>query len=88
MQPIRHWSYAVQWWSFAVVLLVLWAVVSRKCGRWAATTHEHRTPEELRARNLRMLAVLAGLFLLPLLLAFWVYYGTDWRPVRASITAN
>ena len=37
---------------------------------------------ELRARNLRMLAGLAGLFLLPLALAFWVYYGTDWRPVR------
>src|ERR1700709_1069762 len=35
----------------------------------------------LRARNLRMLALLAGLFLLPLAAAFWVYYGTDWRPV-------
>ena len=40
------------------------------------------TPENgLRARNLRMLAVLAGLFLLPLALAFWMYYGTDWRPI-------
>lgn len=37
---------------------------------------------ELRARNLRMLAMLASLFLLPLAAAFWVYYGTDWRPVR------
>jgi cytochrome oxidase Cu insertion factor (SCO1/SenC/PrrC family) len=37
---------------------------------------------ELRARNLRLLAMLGGLFLLPLALAFWVYYGTDWRPVR------
>jgi hypothetical protein len=36
---------------------------------------------ELRARNLRMLAMLAGLFLLPLAIAFWVYYGTDWRPM-------
>lgn len=36
---------------------------------------------ELRRRNLRMLAGLAGLFLLPLACAFWVYYGTDWRPV-------
>ena len=36
---------------------------------------------ELRKRNLRMLAGLAGLFLLPLACAFWVYYGTDWRPV-------
>lgn len=31
-------------------------------------------------RNLRMLAVLAGLFLVPLLLSFWMYYGTAWRP--------
>jgi hypothetical protein len=37
---------------------------------------------ELRSRNLRMLAVLAGLFLLPLASAFWMYYGTDWRPAR------
>ena len=28
MEPIRHWSYAVQWWSFAVVLFVLWAGLS------------------------------------------------------------
>jgi hypothetical protein len=37
---------------------------------------------ELRARNLRMLAMLAGLFLLPLIAAFWMYYGTGWRPLR------
>jgi cytochrome oxidase Cu insertion factor (SCO1/SenC/PrrC family) len=36
----------------------------------------------LRARNLRLLGLLAGLFLVPLALAFWVYYGTDWRPLR------
>jgi len=29
-----------------------------------------------------MLATLAGLFLLPLLLAFYMYYATDWRPVK------
>src|SRR6185312_16769338 len=40
------------------------------------------TRDTLRARNLRMLAVLAGLFLLPLLLAFYMYYATDWRPVK------
>ena len=34
----------------------------------------------LRARNLRMLAALAGLFVLPLVLAFLVYYATPWRP--------
>jgi surfeit locus 1 family protein len=28
MEPIRHWSYAVQWWLFAVVLLVLWIGLS------------------------------------------------------------
>ncbi len=30
MEPIRHWSYAVQWWSFAVVLVVLWSILSLK----------------------------------------------------------
>ena len=34
----------------------------------------------LRARNLRTLALLAGLFLLPLALAFCTYYGSSWRP--------
>ncbi len=24
LEPSRHWSYAIQWWSFAVVLGVLW----------------------------------------------------------------
>jgi surfeit locus 1 family protein len=24
MEPIRHWSYAVQWWCFGVVLFVIW----------------------------------------------------------------
>ncbi len=36
----------------------------------------------LRSRNLRTLAVLAGLFLLPLAAAFWMYYGSGWRPAR------
>ena len=35
---------------------------------------------ELRARNLRTLAALAALFLLPLAMAFCTYYGTAWRP--------
>ena len=30
MEPIRHWSYAVQWWSFGVVLLVLWVGLSMR----------------------------------------------------------
>jgi hypothetical protein len=37
-------------------------------------------PDSPRARNLRTLAVLAGLFLLPLLLAFYTYYASGWRP--------
>jgi surfeit locus 1 family protein len=24
LEPSRHWSYAIQWWSFAVVLAILW----------------------------------------------------------------
>jgi hypothetical protein len=34
----------------------------------------------LRARNLRTLAALAALFLLPLMIAFLTYYGSGWRP--------
>jgi surfeit locus 1 family protein len=30
MQPVRHWSYAIQWWAFAVVTLIFWAVASRR----------------------------------------------------------
>ena len=38
------------------------------------------TTRELRARNLRTLAALAALFLLPLVIAFWMYYVSGWRP--------
>jgi hypothetical protein len=34
----------------------------------------------VRARNLRTVGALAALFLLPLALAFFAYYGTGWRP--------
>ena len=30
MQPLRHWSYAVQWWCFAVLTVVFWAILSRR----------------------------------------------------------
>jgi surfeit locus 1 family protein len=33
MQPVRHWSYAIQWWAFAVVVIIFWAVVSRTKGK-------------------------------------------------------
>jgi hypothetical protein len=39
-------------------------------------------PRALRARNLRTLAALAALFLAPLAIAFFTYYGTGWRPAR------
>ena len=38
-------------------------------------------PAGVRARNLRTVGALAALFLLPLALAFFTYYATDWRPV-------
>lgn len=34
----------------------------------------------VRAHNLRTLALLAALFLLPVVIAFLTYYGTSWRP--------
>jgi cytochrome oxidase assembly protein ShyY1 len=30
LPPLRHFSYAVQWWSFALATVVLWAVLSRR----------------------------------------------------------
>jgi cytochrome oxidase assembly protein ShyY1 len=30
MPPMRHWSYAIQWWAFAALALVLWVVLSAK----------------------------------------------------------
>src|SRR5215469_234333 len=30
LPPLRHFSYAVQWWSFAVLTLILWALGSRR----------------------------------------------------------
>lgn len=35
---------------------------------------------ELHRRNFRTVFALGGLFLLPLLLSFWLYYGLHWRP--------
>lgn len=30
LTPEKHWSYAVQWWSFAAVLFILWAALSTR----------------------------------------------------------
>jgi hypothetical protein len=43
------------------------------------------TTNSLRTRNLRTVAALATLFLLPLLISFWLYYATDWRPGGSTI---
>jgi hypothetical protein len=40
-----------------------------------------REPAAVRARNLRTVGALAALFLLPLILAFYTYYATAWRPL-------
>ncbi len=39
---------------------------------------------DLRARNLRTVGALAALFLLPLLLSFWMYYGGGWQPAART----
>ena len=38
LPPLRHFSYAVQWWTFAVATLILWALLSRR------RPHPPRTP--------------------------------------------
>lgn len=40
--------------------------------------------KEVRARNLRTVALLAALFLVPLAAAFCMYYGAGWRPAHLS----
>lgn len=30
MQPLRHWSYAIQWWCFAAVTVIFWAISLRR----------------------------------------------------------
>jgi surfeit locus 1 family protein len=30
LSPLRHWSYAIQWWGFAVTLLILWGIMSAR----------------------------------------------------------
>ncbi len=39
---------------------------------------------ELHRRNFRTVFALGGLFLLPLLLSFWLYYGVHWRPLGTT----
>ena len=39
---------------------------------------------ELHRRNFRTVAALGGLFLLPLLLSFWLYYGVHWHPLGTT----
>ncbi len=36
---------------------------------------------QLVSRNLRTVGALAAVFVLPLLISFWMYYGNAWRPV-------
>jgi len=40
---------------------------------------------ELHRRNFRTVFALGGLFLLPLLLSFWLYYGVHWHPRGTTI---
>lgn len=41
------------------------------------------TPE-LRRKNLRTVGALAALFFVPLLVSFWMYYGSAWRPAAST----
>jgi len=36
LEPERHWSYAVQWWAFAGVLFLIWAMLSARGARTAS----------------------------------------------------
>jgi cytochrome oxidase assembly protein ShyY1 len=30
LPPLRHFAYAVQWWAFALLTLILWVIASRR----------------------------------------------------------
>jgi surfeit locus 1 family protein len=30
LPPLRHWSYAIQWWGFAVTAVILWVIMSAR----------------------------------------------------------
>jgi surfeit locus 1 family protein len=36
LPPARHWAYAIQWWAFAVTLVVLWVVLAVRRARGRA----------------------------------------------------
>ncbi len=36
LPPLRHFSYALQWWSFALLALIIWALLSRRPPRLPA----------------------------------------------------
>jgi surfeit locus 1 family protein len=33
LPPARHWAYAIQWWSFAALLIVLWIIMAVRRAR-------------------------------------------------------
>ena len=80
LPPLRHFSYAIQWWGFAVTLLVIWGIMSARRQEPKQASMSSVIDPELHRRNFRTVFALAGLFLLPLLLSFWLYYGLHWRP--------
>jgi cytochrome oxidase Cu insertion factor (SCO1/SenC/PrrC family) len=45
---------------------------------------EPKEPAQIVSRNLRTVGALAAIFLLPLLLSFWMYYGNGWRPAART----
>jgi cytochrome oxidase Cu insertion factor (SCO1/SenC/PrrC family) len=38
----------------------------------------------MRKRNLRTVGLLAAIFFLPLIASFYMYYASDWRPVKST----
>ena len=84
--PRATLAYAVQWFAFGVVAVVVLVVTSLRRGRG----QDGRTAMTSglapgAARGRRSLFVLAALFFVPVVAAFWLYYGTPgWRPRGAA----
>jgi hypothetical protein len=79
--PARHWAYAIQWWLFAVTLVV---TLERRLGAArAACTDERIAAGSARPQSAHRGAACA-LFLVPLVAAFCMYYGASWRPAQRT----
>ena len=78
ISPDRNFSYAVQWWSFALLALAMFVGLNLK------KTPCLIPPMPRSPRQRRMLLLLVALFFVPIAASFILYYGVGWRPAGGT----